>query len=275
MGRRRRRREVVHHLRGERVLVDLHRARRGDVVRGGGGRRSSRAARTRTGRLGTRSRASGLLCRADQRRAVGGPQGACELDVVRARSRLLLLLAPRRTRLRSAGGTRLVAGRGLGREVPEGLPEDLEAGLDEGEGVGLHCGDAGVDVSLVLDKERLEVCLVDPGRALRWVSRHGVVSAGSGKLKGRGTRAYRHVPASAEAIGRGGRRCGPPSRTEPFESVVVSGCSADAAGSGSLTSQVASPSRTRRRRRRLRQPSTGTISRDPAQRQDGARGPSR
>lgn len=169
VGRRRRRREVVHHLRGERVLVDLHRARRAEVVRGDGGRRSSRAARARTGRLGTRSRASGLLCRADQRRAVGGPQRACELDVVRARSSRLLLLAPRRTRLRSAGGTRLVAGRGLGREVPEGLPEDLEAGLDEGEGVGLHCGDAGVDVSLVLDEERLEVCLVDPSRALRWV----------------------------------------------------------------------------------------------------------
>ena len=106
-----------------------------------------------------------LLGGADERGAVRGPEGARDVEVVRR--------GACGTGSRAGGGgsgcagcARLAVRGRLGGEVPEGLPEDLEAGLEEREGVGLDGGDVRVDVGLVLEEERLEVGGEDPGRAL-------------------------------------------------------------------------------------------------------------
>lgn len=116
------------------------------------------------GTLTTGGRAGSLLECSDQRRAIRSPQVASNVSVV---SSTLGLLKEGRsgTKLRSAASgsdTCLV----LGGEVPEGLPEDLDARLDEGQGVALGRGDVGVDVGLVLGEEGVEVGLVDPGGTL-------------------------------------------------------------------------------------------------------------
>ena len=171
-------------------MVDLHRARRAHVVR----RRSRLALRrgrsrssigvggTRGAGLSTRGGPGGLLERTEERRAVRGPERACEVDGARARCGSGRLLLAGRAGLGGVGG-------GAGGEVPEGLPEDLEAGLDERERVGLRGGDARVDVGLVLEQEGLEVGRVDPGRALdagrRVVDR---VASESGRSMARGVK---------------------------------------------------------------------------------------